>query len=122
MLRSLRRESGLRFALAARARWHLDLASIPGRVAHLEGAASSAERRIAALEERSVLHEFRATHAEDRLAEAERTLDGVARLSRMLDAIEGTTALVAELPPSDLLITVIVPTYNRTDELAHAIA
>lgn len=125
-LRSLRADIGLRRALAARMRWHLELGSVPDRLRQVEDGAGArldaAERRLGVLEERLAHHDFRATHSEDRLAEAERTLDGVARLSRMLDAILATTALVDRLPPSDTLVSVITPTYNRSTELAEAIA
>jgi hypothetical protein len=128
-LRSLRADVGLRRAIAARARVHLEFESVPARLSALEAASGATdarvaelERRATELERRAAVLDFRAAHSEDRLAEAERTLDGVARLSRATDAIQATTALVAELPPSDTLVTVIMPTYNRATELPKAIA
>ena len=113
---------GLRSAVVTRARRRLGLDAITGRVAHGEAVGDDLARRVEALESRAALLDHRAAHAEDRLAEAERELDITQRRAVMLEAVAGTTALVAALPPSELRISVILATYNRPASLLRAVA
>ena len=89
-----RTRTGLGQRLRARVRWHLGLGSVLERL-------GAAEQELAAVRARSELAVERARHFEE---------------------LAATTAGVALMPPSDTLISVVMPTRNRARLLPEAIA
>lgn len=77
--------------------------------------------RLAQVEQRLAEHDFSRSHAEDRLADVERTGDALATLAGTLDRIQATTALVAALPASPELVSVVMPTRDRAHLLPRAL-
>ena len=110
-VRRYRREHGLRQVLLLRAREHAGMAGVDTSVAV---ATWQHHARLAELEERV----RGAERLEARVREAERGVED-ARVAAVLDATERTVS--ARLEDDAMLVSVVLPTYDRPEHLRRAI-